>query len=295
MQVVCSLKGGLGNQLFQWAAARRLAGSLGWKMRFDVKSYGSDTHGRTPLILRLLNEHDAADCHSRVNESTNRILTVVENQANLELLANIQPRTRITDDVGGIILDGYWQDSRLVSEEDVDEINKKLSKVQHLDDLNQWHDIKSSVRPVSVHLRRHDYGHHGVGLPNFYVTACSMLLTKYPDCRFFVFSDEPNFAKWLFMRHRIPVSLIEEQDPILALNLMAQCCIHIISNSTYSWWGARLAKSSKVFVPFPWSFIHRPSQYLIPKHWTVIDEVVQEGGSTPAPYSALERLRLAIA
>jgi hypothetical protein len=294
MEVVCVLKGGLGNQLFQWAAAKKLAGSLGWNLRFDIGSYGSDTYARKPLIQSLFNVPDSLGHFDRVEGSTKRILTVLENKASLEFLANIRPGTKISEDLEGIILDGYWQDSRLVSDEYVNEIIKKLAEMRCFRDANLWHDVTSSEKPVSVHLRRHDYGHHGVCLPDFYITTCSMLLRKSDNCRFFVFSDEPNFAKWLFMRHRIPVSVIQEQDPLLALNLMAQCCVHVISNSTFSWWGARLAKAEKVFVPFPWSFIHIPSEHVIPEHWTVIDDVVQDSGLSSVPYSALEKLRLAI-
>jgi hypothetical protein len=294
MEVVCVLKGGLGNQLFQWVAAKKLARSLGWKLRFDTRSYVSDTHGRKPLIQNLLNVPGSLGHLDRVEGLTKRILTILENQESLEFLANIRPGTTITEDLDGIILDGYWQDSRLVSDEYVDETRNKLFEIRQFKDSIDWHDITNSERPVSVHLRRHDYGHHGVCLPDFYVTTCSMLLKKTPNYKFFVFSDEPNFAKWLFMKHGIPVSVIQEQDPLLTLNLMSQCCVHIISNSTFSWWGARLAKAVNVFVPFPWSLIHIPSEHIVPEHWTVIDNVVHGSDVSPVPFAALEKLRFAI-
>ena len=61
--------------------------------------------------------------------------------------------------------------------------------------------------------------------------------------------------------------MVASGDDLDDLFLMSQCSRHVISNSTYSWWGAMLSGSADVIWPEPWSLTHTPSPQLCPPTW----------------------------
>lgn len=64
----------------------------------------------------------------------------------------------------------------------------------------------------------------------------------------YVFSDDPARAKEIFpyFKH------IHNDDYRTDLYLMTECRYHIIANSSFSWWGAWLARSEQVVAPREW-------------------------------------------
>ena len=106
--------------------------------------------------------------------------------------------------------------------------------------------------PVSLHVRRTDYltnnaNHHNLDL-SYYEEA----LKHFDDRQVIVFSDDPEWCKEqsLFSDDRFLVS--ESEDNKIDLCLMTFCTSHIIANSSFSWWGAWLAKSKKTVAPSIW-------------------------------------------
>ncbi len=106
---------------------------------------------------------------------------------------------------------------------------------------------------VSLHVRRGDFlvnsaNHNNLGL-DYYEEA----LSKFDDDRqVIVFSDDPEWCKEqsLFENDRFLVA--EGNVNYVDMCLMSFCTGHIIANSSFSWWGAWLAKSQKVIAPKNW-------------------------------------------
>jgi hypothetical protein len=94
---------------------------------------------------------------------------------------------------------------------------------------------------VAVHVRRGDYvgnGHY-VNIPSeYYVTY----FIEHPDLKFYVFSDDYGYCK-LHFQFLSNVEYVEKCHPIEHLCLMSQFKRHMIANSSFSWWGAKLAES----------------------------------------------------
>jgi len=106
---------------------------------------------------------------------------------------------------------------------------------------------------VAIHVRRTDYltnpNHKALGL-DYYERA----LAEIPeDARGIIFTDDPEWAKVqeLFPDERFFVS--ETDCAYTDMCLMSLCDYHIISNSTFSWWGAWLSRTTKkVIAPKDW-------------------------------------------
>jgi hypothetical protein len=85
-----------------------------------------------------------------------------------------------------------------------------------------------------------------------------------------VFSDDINWCKNLDIFKGFQFS---QRSAYEDLQLMSLCDMHIIANSSFSWWGAYLSSSNKVIAPRNWFGPalpdHDPSGYYLPE-WTVI-------------------------
>ena len=129
--------------------------------------------------------------------------------------------------------------------------------------------------PIALHVRRGDYlinalNHHNLGL-DYYKQA----LKKFdPDREVIVFTDDPlwAFGQEMFQPDRFIIS--DESGPYHDLYMMTQCSDFIISNSTFSWWGAWLANKGKVVAPKTWfgpNNAHKSTKDLYPSNWTILD------------------------
>ena len=135
------------------------------------------------------------------------------------------------------------------------------------------------VESVSLHVRRGDYVSnevttrvHGVMDPDYYRRAAEDLGARVRQPHFFVFSDEPQWAReHLELGH--PTTVVDLNGPDRScedLRLMRLCRHHIIANSSFSWWGAWLSDGPDpvVIAPKRW---FRESEHdtrdLIPDRW----------------------------
>ena len=122
--------------------------------------------------------------------------------------------------------------------------------------------IAQSPCAVSVHLRRGDYCdsknstiHHLLDR-GYYDRAMALMQDLVGDkAEFFFFSDDPDFVTDTFADlSRIHIVRSDPTAPWEDLFLMAKCRHNIIANSSYSWWGAWLnaAKNKRVIAPAQW-------------------------------------------
>jgi hypothetical protein len=265
------IRGGIGNQLFQWCAADRLASALCAGIELEASYYNGDSYRRSEMLTSLFGD-SLRDSVSGTAHSNSAILT--DTQEGLDLISCLSNNVRYSTDFSRIIVDGYWQDSRIPTSEQLAlirdclrklAINRKEGFVGHFPD---------GCFPIAIHVRRHDYLHHGVCNPDYYVDAATVMQEKFKSAKFFVFGDEPNFSQYLFRDKGLSYEIISGGGEFLDLLLMSRCAAHIISNSTFSWWGARLSSAGLVVAPSPWSYMHKISGNLIPNEWSVVPESV---------------------
>lgn len=100
------------------------------------------------------------------------------------------------------------------------------------------------TNPVAVHVRRGDYlekpEYHPPQPIEYYKKGMEWVEKMAGKCTFLVFSDDPEWCRLHFTNEN--TEIVNKSSDIVDLFLMAQCKHHIISNSSFSWWGAYLRR-----------------------------------------------------
>jgi hypothetical protein len=290
--VISALCGGIGNQMFQYAAGRRLAERRG----VDLKLCFVSSDGNTPreYELGVFNIREQFASNTEV-----AALTTCQPGLARKLFARISggkqhhPATyikekyyhfdpSILDLEGNVYLEGYWQSEKYFR--DISPIIRKEFGIKRPpDDRNRFIAEKiGSCESVSIHVRRGDYVTnaetrrvHGICSPEYYAEALRYIGERVNDPHFFIFSDDPSWARDN-IRTDFPSSVVDHNGPEHAyedMRLMSLCRHHIIANSSFSWWGAWLSGNPEKIVVAP-SRWFRTGSYdtrdLIPEGWVRI-------------------------
>lgn len=286
--IIVQLNGGLGNQLFQYAAGRRLAIHHHVPLKLDLRSYEqAQAVVRTYRLSQFAISAAAADNHEiwRLRGDESRIgrayrwgqarLPIRQRRYVREPHFHVEPA--ILELGSTAYLEGYWQSERYFADisatlrEDLtlpppSGRNRELAEA-----------IKSSTA-VSVHVRRTDYLNprnlaiHGVCSLDYYRAAIDLLEAKVPQAQFYIFADDPNWARANLMNGP-RMQIVDHNGPehdYEDLRLMSYCRHHIIANSSFSWWGAWLnpAPQKLVVAPARWFITaERDTRDLLPPTW----------------------------
>ena len=117
-------------------------------------------------------------------------------------------------------------------------------------------------RPIcSLHIRRTDYltktNYHPAENLEYIKNAVDAVGKNIPEVFFLVFSDD---IEWCKQNIKGDVAFSENR-PAVDMCMMSMCPIHIIANSSFSWWGAWLSKSRAVIAPKQWFGPDGPSDW----------------------------------
>lgn len=286
------LKGGLGNQMFQYAAGRAISVLHRKKLFLDLEfleTNNSDTDIFTArkYELSIFNFQPSFFSPLRkfafkvTNALIRRIPFLPDNSFN------------VYDDLSNfdtfrfpVCLDGFFQSENFFStirniilndfsfKKPIDEVNRGYAK--EIENCNS----------VSVHFRRSDYvknpaasAYHGTCSLNYYSNAVRLLKSKITDPVFFIFSDDPQWVQQEFINKNddLNCKLIDvnrNEDSWKDLFLMSMCRHNIIANSSFSWWAAWLNqnKDKIVMAPNKWTKKEMPMLANIhPKDWIKIN------------------------
>ena len=103
---------------------------------------------------------------------------------------------------------------------------------------------------IFVHVRRGDYifesylGVQGIDLPKSYFENAMKEIAKNIENPFFVFlSDDSSFVECCF--ENVENKIISRNSMATDLAIMSLCEYAIVSNSSFSWWGAYMMKDRK--------------------------------------------------
>ena len=264
--IIVELKGGLGNQLFQYAAGRRLSLTLGVPLKLDISRY--KRHGqRTYELDQFCIEAGIAKTWEvllwRVPDFLTRITRPLGLLPRLMMEKSFDFDPAILHLGDGKYLDGYWQSYRYFTDV-APEIRRELAVRAPPSDADQkLLDRMAMCDSVCLHVRRGDYASnpitqqfHGLCTSEYYRTAVEAIAAQLPAPELFVFSDDMPWVKH-HLRFELPTTHVEHHgvdSAPLELRLMAGCRHFVIANSSLSWWAAWLSANEKpiVYAPRRW-------------------------------------------
>ncbi len=292
--IIVKLMGGLGNQLFQYAAGRRLARLHDVTLKLDLTWFGDDLTGVTPRAFALgpfsiCAEPATGDEIARLYEPAfgriKRFLNLMNSDYSKTHIRgqNVHFDPAILSLPDNVLLDGYWQSEKYFHDV-ASVIRSDFTMCVEPDGRNR--EVMSDINrcnSISIHFRRGDYvndaktaSHHRTCTYDYYMEAVKMAAARVDRPHFFAFSDDPEWVREHFKISH-PITLIDNNSPDLAhedLRLMSLCNHHIIANSSFSWWGAWLnPRSDKIVIsPARW-FNDRSIEKndLIPASWLRIN------------------------
>lgn len=293
--ITAKLQGGLGNQMFQYAAGRSLAIQFESPLVLDTHFMLRPPPGVTPWKVEIDAFAINATFQDTVRDSSpftsNRVLRKLKASIGAFLsnevvltdsnISQFLAKSLLEKDV---YLDGYWQNLRFV--EPIREYllrDFKLSRSWSEESL-RLSELISRSDSISLHVRRGDYlsnveaaNLHCVQDVGYYARAVRLIREELGDAPIFVFSDDQEWCKSNFDFGKnvhfvcdFGVKSMHEE-----LLLMSQCRANINANSTFSWWAAWLNEHplKLVIAPAPSNW-HKGATLdlsgLIPSSWKLL-------------------------
>ena len=271
------LWGGLGNQMFQYAFGRRIAVESGQQVKFDLASGFKHDPYRRRFALGTFNvEILRAESHecplgiswtspwSRVAKAGWSAMPAAWRRVVYEKTPFQFDSTVVANSKEGAYYFGYWQHEGYFATIQ-DELRWEFTlRTPFSEPVVALQEAMAGCRSVSVHIRQyHDIGAdgkvirkarevHGACSLEYYQQAFERIGFQ-PGTVCFIFSDNIQWVKEN-LKLPIPCRYVADECPcsdVEELLLMASCQHHVISNSSFSWWGAWLGRNPKKIVVAP--------------------------------------------
>lgn len=171
-------------------------------------------------------------------------------------------------DIPNIFLNGYFQDLRCIDKEIAYYLFKPYKSI-----LKEIYKLYPDINDmVCVHVRRCDYvGLEDSGFNHYSKEELDEIInTHFPDDKILFVSDDIDWCKENFIGEKYNFADKPCKCPVeIDLYLQTQCKGNIISNSSFSWWGAYLnERTEKVVCHWPW--FNKPinsMETLLPDNW----------------------------
>jgi len=274
--IIVKLMGGLGNQMFQYAAGKSLAIRLGTNLKLDISGYKRDTLRNYSLDCFVLKADFATDKEIlKYNKNMIGFPFFFKYNTLKEFPApNFVPQFFTIQ--GNVFLDGYWQSETYF---------KNIRKILLADfefSSHMYYSYSEKIRnnnSVSLHIRRGDYisneatnKFHGTCDLNYYTKAVNYINSLVKNPYYYIFSDDLDWCKKNINKifNGQLVSFIKNSEDSVDLQLMMQCKNSIIANSSFSWWGAWLNSNPKNITIAPQKWFQSTDlnqSHILPENW----------------------------
>ena len=284
--IIIKLKGGLGNQLFQYAFARSLAYNLNKELFLDISYFSHDEHRKhviyglnsykikgivgyypyseeTSIGIDYLSNSRVTEYHEGVKENFPEDIfdyDIIKNIENIKIPAYFDGyfQQQIKNDEKNYITENFFKINNDIIHEDLVytlPLNQSYNNI-----INEMKKFDS----IALHVRHGDYmdlPEFGLCTKQYYQEAIEYIVSKVENPKFFIFTEDHEWVK-NNLKIDFPVEHIVFNEKINAsgrgyaelLKVMSLCDHFIIANSTYSWWASFLSENkNKIIIgPKPW-------------------------------------------
>ena len=291
--VTIRIKGGLGNQLFQYAAGYSLARRLNQDMVLDTSFFSKQklrgyklgelnikysfisNEKRVPLTIRIVRDKYG---NKAIRMLKKRIISAGKNRI---ILVEIGPGIMnefFTVKCKNVFVDGYFQ-----SEKHFVDCRRELLtqfKPKYAQDKDFYDELAQirNTNSVAIHVRRGDFIKEQFNnnprryllSEKYYYNALTYSDKRQVNPQYYWFSDDIEWVKKNFgVRSDFHfVSLRTEHPDIDEMMLMKNCNHIITANSTFSWWAAWLNEHDDPMILCPSKPYGIPE--MIPNNWKKI-------------------------
>lgn len=286
--IIVKILGGMGNQMFQYAMGRRLAHHHGVPLKLDTSGFDAIA-GITPRQYDL-KHFNVQENFAELEEIEELIHARGFVKRRLIKLLPYHKRPYISErglffdpnllKAGrNVYLNGVWASEKYFT--DIEAIIREEFTVKYEmeGETSRLAALLPTCESVAVHIRRGDFAadpktreFHGLCPLEYYHSAVEVVAGKVLEPHFYVFSDDPDWAK-ANLTTAYPVTFVahnRRERHYDDLRLMSLCRHNIIANSTFSWWGAWLNRNPGKIVIAPRQWLGNPAMEprdLIPPTW----------------------------
>lgn len=286
--IIVQLKGGLGNQLFQYAAGLSLATMHGVEVKVDISALKKPDeeigtarnfelqHIKVPPAIATQAEIDEVVKKNAVTIAFQKLLPPYQRKVYKEASFNFDPNFYKAG--SHLYLKGYRQSEQYfynIKERVRSTLALRDQLTSHLEDTTKE---LQSVNSVSVHIRRGDYtdvkvtDYHGMLPYQYYQSAIQYIQAKIEKPLFYIFTDD---VKWVKENMPFPASSKYISENVTKSHyedfyLMSRCRHEIIANSSFSWWAAWMNPNINKLVIAPKNWFNNTAldtSDLIPSDW----------------------------
>ena len=291
--VISNVLGGLGNQMFQYAAGRALALTNNRSLLLDLSGFTDYQlhHGfeLSRVFSLVATKAEPSTTHELLGWRENYWARKILRRRQFAWLRGdkfvVEPYFNYWSDffnlTGDCYLYGYWQSERYFKAvESV--IRQDFTFREPLKEHNAELALEmASIQSVSLHVRRGDYvsnpkNHNIMSVCDleYYRLAINYIATHVEQPVFYLFSDDMAWVKQN-LPMEFPCIYIEHNggaESYRDMQLMSLCCHHVIANSSFSWWGAWLNSNPEkiVIAPRKWFANGTNIKDLIPEGWITL-------------------------
>jgi hypothetical protein len=288
--IISHVLGGIGNQMFQYAAARALSLTHHHELLVDLSSFESYSLHNGYELNKVFSVNVKYADKQTVSELLSwRSINIIKKLLRRKLFSVLKGKSFVIEpgfsywsqffDLSqDCYLHGYWQSElyfksfeRIIREdftfrEPLDERNSILAAEIH------------RTSSVSLHVRRGDYisdnktsNIMGVCSLKYYQDAIKYISQKIDNPVFYIFSDDIEWVKreLIISFPCVYIDFNQQSVSYKDMQLMSLCKCNIIANSSFSWWGAWLNINPEkiVIAPNSWFCNGTNDQDLIPYNW----------------------------
>ena len=284
--IIVRLKGGLGNQLFQYAFARSISHNLNTELFLDISSFSHKEHRKH--VVYGLNAYNIKAIVGSYPFTEETSLAMGYNQEHTitkynEGIKYYFPDTffdyKIIKDISDLnkpaYFDGYFQqqiknDENNILTENFFKINNKIIHEDLKYNLPVHNKYSKTIKEmkkydsIALHIRHGDYEdlpEFGLCSKQYYQNAIEEITKKVDNPKFFIFTEDHQWAKDnLKIDYPVEHVIFNERKEVSSrgyaelLKVMSLCDHFIIANSTFSWWAAFLGENPDkiIITPKPW-------------------------------------------
>lgn len=290
--IISELKGGLGNQLFQYAAGLALAKFHKTNLKVNIENLKSPDEildiNRKYMLNHLASPPSIATIDEIKRFSEDKISRLFSNYMPLKSRINFSEKhfhfnNKFWSTNFNVQLKGNFQSPlyfKNFEKEIIEKIefNPSIFQKEVKDYINSIRNINT----IGLHVRRGDYVSNQVAndwlgtLPlKYYKSAYEYISNKISVDSILVFSDDLIWAKenLTFMPNTRFINFENLYNDLIDFYLMSQCQHNIIANSSFSWWAAYLNPNPNKIVIAPKNWFNKAplnTKDLYPQEWIII-------------------------